>query len=74
MAVIFFGFTTGGFFGGLVSVIMAAIFGVIELCFLRFFCELYLVLFRMGDDISAIRGGGKIAPPSASPASAAPTV
>src|SRR5262245_59298358 len=55
---IFLGFTTGGFMGGLGAIIGAAIFGVIELCFLRFFCELYLVLFRMGDDIAAIRGGG----------------
>src|SRR5262245_5024617 len=70
LAVIVVGFGTG-FFNGILAIIVAAILGVVELCFLRFFCELYIVLFRMGEDISVIRGGGKMAPPP-SPAPAAP--
>jgi hypothetical protein len=55
---IFAGFGMGGFMGGLGALIGAVIGGVIGLCFLRFACELYIVLFRMGDDIAAMRGGG----------------
>ncbi|HVY89311.1 MAG TPA: DUF4282 domain-containing protein [Hyphomonadaceae bacterium] len=62
---IFAGFGFGGFGGGIGALIGAAIFGVIALCFLRFGCELYIVLFRMGEDLAAIRAGGKM--PSAAP-------
>jgi hypothetical protein len=55
--------------GMLIAVPIGCIFA---LCFLRFACELYIVLFRMGDDINAMRNGGGLtqsinvsAPPSA---------
>lgn len=43
---------------GLGVLIATPIFCIIGLCFLRFACELYIVLFKMGDDIAAIRAGG----------------
>ena len=55
---VFTGFGLGGFGGGLGALIGAVIGGIIGICFLRFFCELYLAIFRMSDDLSAIRGGG----------------
>jgi uncharacterized protein DUF4282 len=64
---IFTGFGVGGFGGGLGALIAAPIFGIISLCFLRFFCELYIAIFRMSDDLTAIRGGGggAMTPPKA---------
>ena len=47
--------------GALGGVIGAPIAGVLGICFLRFACELYIVLFKMGDDLAAIRGGGSSA-------------
>jgi hypothetical protein len=37
--------------------------GIIAICFLRFACELYIVLFRMGEDMAAIRASGGVTPP-----------
>lgn len=57
-----------GFMGLITGLIAAVIGGVIGICFLRFACELYIVLFRMGDDIAAIRAGGGFPPaPAAAP-------
>jgi hypothetical protein len=39
--------------------------GVIGICFLRFACELYIAIFRISDDISAIRNGGSSLTPKA---------
>ncbi len=60
-----FGMMTVSFGTGLGMLIFAPIWGVIAVCFLRFACELYIVLFRMGEDIAAIRGGGSsLTPPT----------
>ena len=52
----------GGFVSGLGSMLFAPIAGVFMLLFWRFICELYLVLFKVGNDLSAVRksleGGG----------------
>lgn len=54
-------FGIGGFIGTLIA---APIGGLLAICFLRFACEIYIVIFRMGEDISAIRGsGGTLKPP-----------
>lgn len=59
-----FSMMVGGIGGLLGGIIAAAIGGAVAICFLRFACELYIVLFRMGEDIAAIRaGGGMIAAP-----------
>ena len=60
-----FSMMVGGFGGLLGGIIGAVIFGAIGICFLRFTCELYIVIFRIGEDISALRAGGKL--PSATP-------
>jgi hypothetical protein len=43
------------FFGGLGMIIGALIGGVVGLLFWRFLCELYLLLFRMADDLRDIK-------------------
>ncbi len=43
------------FFAGLGTIIGALIAGVIGLVFWRFMCELYLLLFRMADDLRDIK-------------------
>ncbi len=48
---------------GLTAIIGAPIFGLFAVCFLRFGCELYIVLFRMGEDLAAIRAKGGLTPP-----------
>jgi hypothetical protein len=48
---------------GLGMLIGAPLGGIIGVCFLRFTCELYITLFRMGEDIRAMRGGGGTLPP-----------
>src|SRR5262245_28296066 len=53
-------FDAGTGFG---TIIGAVIGGLVGVCFLRFTCELYVTLFRMGEDISAMRGGGATLPP-----------
>lgn len=56
-----FGLNFGMGLGMLLGVIVGGVLGV---CFLRFACELYIVLFRIGEDIAAIRArGGVVAPP-----------
>lgn len=52
----FTGFALNGFMGGIGALIAGVIGGLIGICFLRFACELYIVLFRIGDDIAAMRG------------------
>lgn len=58
-----FGMMAVNFMTGLGMLIFAPIWGVVAVCFLRFACELYIVLFRMGEDLAAIRAGGGITPP-----------
>lgn len=48
---------------GFGMIIGALIFGILGICFLRFTCELYVTLFRMGEDIHAMRGAGGTLPP-----------
>lgn len=43
------------FFGGIGAVIMALIGGAVGLLFWRFVCEMYLLLFRMADDVRDIK-------------------
>jgi Domain of unknown function (DUF4282) len=60
-----FGMMAIDFGSGLGMLIGAPLAGIIGICFLRFACELYIAIFRIADDISAIRGGGGMtaAPP-----------
>ena len=53
-----FGMMTIDFGSGLGMLIGAPLGGIIGICFLRFACELYIAIFRISDDIAAIRGGG----------------
>jgi hypothetical protein len=46
-------------------IIGGPILGIVGLCFWRFVCELYIVLFRAGDDVAAIRAQGGPKPPAA---------
>ncbi len=55
-----FGAMTFNFATGLGMLVAAPLGGLIAVCFLRFACELYIVLFRMGEDLAAIRAGGGI--------------
>jgi hypothetical protein len=55
------------FLGGIGMLIAVPVGGIIALCFLRFACELYIVLFKMGEDISAIRATGGLIPPKTPP-------
>jgi len=50
-----FGSMQYSFFGGLVGVIMAPVFGIVGLLFWRFMCEIYLLFFKISDDLSAIK-------------------
>jgi hypothetical protein len=50
---------------GLGMVVGALLGGVIAVCFLRFACELYIAIFRISDDLSAIRAGGTSMTPKA---------
>jgi hypothetical protein len=43
---------------GLGTLVGSLIGGVIAVCFLRFACELYIAIFKISDDLSAIRAGG----------------
>jgi len=51
------------FMTGVAMIIGAPIFGILALCSLRLVCEVYMAIFRMSDDLTAIRGGGGITPP-----------
>jgi hypothetical protein len=55
------------FLAGIGMLIAVPIGGLIALCLLRFACELYIVLFKMGEDISAIRATGGLLPPKTPP-------
>jgi hypothetical protein len=57
-----FGVMTINFMQGLGMLIFAPIGGIIGVCFLRFACELYIAIFRMSDDLTAIRNGGAMPP------------
>jgi hypothetical protein len=48
---------------GFGMIVGAVIGGLLGMCFLRFTCELYVTLFRMGEDIHAMRGAGGTLPP-----------
>jgi hypothetical protein len=50
------------FMTGLIMVIGAPIAGILMLCGLRLACELYVAIFRIADDMSAMRGAGAIPP------------
>ncbi|MBK8197404.1 MAG: DUF4282 domain-containing protein [Acidobacteria bacterium] len=54
---IFTGFAGMGysFFAGLGTILAALIGGVLGLVFWRFMCELYMILFRMADDLRDIK-------------------
>lgn len=54
---VFAGFGAMGysFFGGLGTIVGALIAGVLSVLFWRFMCELYLLLFRMADDVRDIK-------------------
>lgn len=45
------------FFGGLTAIFMSLLGAVLGLLFWRFICELYLLLFRMADDVREIKLG-----------------
>jgi hypothetical protein len=56
LGTMFSGFALG-IGAGLWMFIVAPIGGLIALLFWRFVCELYIVLFRLGEDVSALRAG-----------------
>ena len=47
------------FIGGLTGLIMAPVMGVVGLLFWRFMCELYILFFKISDDVSAIKLRGE---------------
>lgn len=49
----------GNFFGGLIALLMAPVMGLIGLLFWRFMCEIYLLFFKISDDLSAIKLRGE---------------
>jgi hypothetical protein len=53
------------FMTGLGMIIGAPIFGVLAVCGLRLACELYAAVFRIADDLTAMRGAGGMIPPKA---------
>lgn len=52
------------FFGGVGFVIASLIGGAVGVVFWRFVCELYILLFRMADDLREIRNDKISAPPA----------
>lgn len=52
------------FVGGLGMVVMTLIAAVVGVLFWRFVCELYLLLFRMADDLREIKNSKLGAPPA----------
>ena len=48
---------------GLGTVLGSLIGGIVGICFLRFACELYIAIFKMSDDLSAIRANGSSVTP-----------
>ena len=57
-----FGVMGFDFATGLGMLVLAPIGGIIGICFLRFACELYIAIFRMSDDLTAIRNAGAMPP------------
>jgi len=49
----------GNFLGALSGLVMAFVMGVIGLLFWRFMCEIYILFFKMSDDLAAIRAKGE---------------
>ena len=52
------GMLVSNFFGAIGALLMTPIIAVLAICALRFICEIYVVVFRMGEDLSAIRAAG----------------
>jgi hypothetical protein len=50
------------FMTGLGMLVAVPIVGLLMLCGLRLACELYVAIFRIADDIAAVRGAGAIPP------------
>ena len=48
------------FIGGLIGLIMAPVMGLIGLLFWRFMCEIYILFFKISDDVSAIRKNNEV--------------
>ena len=48
---------------GLATLLASLIGGIVAVCFLRFACELYIAIFKMSDDLSAIRANGSATAP-----------
>ena len=46
--------------GALAGFLLTPIFGLIGLLFWRFMCEIYILFFKLSEDISAIRAQGTI--------------
>jgi hypothetical protein len=53
-----FGAMRYSFGSGLGLLIAAPVLGLVGICFWRFVCELYLVMFRIGEDVAALRAQG----------------
>ena len=69
----FSGFSNG-FFSGLVSIIFAPIGGALGVLYWRFVCEMFIVIFKIGNDLSDVRDAlaGGAAPTSPPPAAEPP--
>lgn len=50
------------FIGGLIGLIMAPVMGVVGLLFWRFMCEIYILFFKISDDVAAIKLRGEAGP------------
>jgi len=49
----------GNFIGALTGFVTAFFMGVVGLLFWRFMCEIYILFFKMSDDLAAIRAKGE---------------
>src|SRR5262245_60284923 len=67
-----FGLMTINFGSGIGMIIGALLGGIIGICFLRLGCELYFAIFRISDDLAAIRGTGGLTAAPAAPAAPKP--
>ena len=47
------------FIGGVIGLIMAPVMGLIGLLFWRFMCEIYILFFKISDDVAAIKLRGE---------------
>lgn len=66
IAGMFSGFA-GGFLSGIWTIIVAPIGGVIAVLYWRLVCDALLALFRMGDDLAAVRTLVQTRPTAAAP-------